>query len=158
MGKQFKIFDDDNSRSLDRYEFTKAMNEQMLGLSSEEILTVFNTFDRNRDGTIDYDEFVRALRGPMNNFRKRLVLQAFQKLDRDGSGQIDLEDIRGRYNASRHPDVIQGKKTEDEVLIEFLETFETHHNIMNSEAPDHVVTKEEFEEYYNNISSSIDND
>jgi calcyphosin len=27
MGKQFKIFDDDNSRSLDQYEFKKAMKE-----------------------------------------------------------------------------------------------------------------------------------
>lgn len=42
--------------------------------------------------------------------------------------------------------------------MEFLETFETHHNIVNSTAADHVVTKEEFEEYYNNVSSSIDND
>jgi hypothetical protein len=54
--------------------------------------------------------------------------------------------------------VIQGKKTEEDILMEFLETFEVHHNIANSTAPDHVVTKEEFEEYYNNISSSIDND
>ena len=28
----------------------------------------------------------------------------------------------------------------------------------NNDAPDHVVTKEEFEEYYNNVSASIDND
>ena len=42
--------------------------------------------------------------------------------------------------------------------MEFLETFETHHNICNSQAPDHIVTREEFEEYYNNVSSSIDND
>lgn len=28
----------------------------------------------------------------------------------------------------------------------------------NNEAPDHVVTKEEFEEYYNNVSASIDSD
>ncbi len=27
MGKQFKIFDDDNSRSLDQNEFSKAMKE-----------------------------------------------------------------------------------------------------------------------------------
>lgn len=39
-----------------------------------------------------------------------------------------------------------------------METFETHHNIRNNDAPDHIVTKEEFEEYYNNISASIDND
>jgi len=66
MGKQFKIFDDDNSRSLDVHEFKKAMKEQMLGLSEQDIINIFNVFDRNRDGTIDYDEFVRVLRGPMN--------------------------------------------------------------------------------------------
>lgn len=134
------------------------MKEQQLNLTDAEILALFNLFDRNRDGTVDYDEFIRVLRGPMNNFRKKLVLQAFSKLDKDGSGFIEIADIKGVYNASRHPDVIQGKKTEDEVLLEFLETFEAHHNICNSEAPDHVVTKEEFEEYYNNISSSVDND
>jgi hypothetical protein len=28
----------------------------------------------------------------------------------------------------------------------------------NNQAPDHVVTNEEFEEYYNNISASIEDD
>jgi len=28
----------------------------------------------------------------------------------------------------------------------------------NNNAPDHIVTKEEFEEYYNNVSASIDDD
>ncbi len=54
--------------------------------------------------------------------------------------------------------MIQGKKSEDEILLEFLETFETHHKSANSTAPDHIVTAEEFEEYYNSVSSSIDND
>ena len=158
MGKQFKIFDDDNSKSLDQYEFKKALTEQRLGLSEADIVTIFNAFDRNRDGTIDYDEFVRALRGPMNNFRRKLVQQAFKKIDKDKSGFVDYNDIKDIYNASRHPDVIQGKKTEEDILMEFLETFETHHNICESQAPDHIVTTEEFEEYYNNVSSSIDND
>ena len=39
-----------------------------------------------------------------------------------------------------------------------METFETHHSLRNNNAPDHVVTKDEFEEYYNNISASVDND
>lgn len=42
--------------------------------------------------------------------------------------------------------------------MEFLETFETQHALRNNGAPDHIVTKEEFEEYYNNVSASIDND
>jgi hypothetical protein len=39
-----------------------------------------------------------------------------------------------------------------------LETFETAHAMRNNNAPNYVVTKEEFEEYYNCISSSIDDD
>jgi len=51
-------------------------------------------------------------------------------MDKNGNGEIELEDIQGTYNARFHPDVKAGKKTEDEVLMEFLETFETHHNFL----------------------------
>ena len=94
----------------------------------------------------------------MNNFRKKLISQAFDKIDKDKSGFVDINDIKDIYNASKHPDVLSRKKTEEDILLEFLETFENHHNISNSTAPDHIVTREEFDEYYNNISSSIDND
>lgn len=94
----------------------------------------------------------------MNPARKKIVMQAFKKLDKDGGGWIDISDIRGVYNCAKHPDVIAGKKTEDQILGEFLETFETAHSMRNNDAPNHVVTKEEFEEYYNNISASIEDD
>lgn len=94
----------------------------------------------------------------MNPARQAIVMKAFKKLDRDGSGWIDISDIRGVYVANKHPDVLSGKKTEDQILQEFLETFETAHAMKNNEAPNYVVTKEEFIEYYNNISASIDDD
>lgn len=34
-----------------------------------------------------------------------------------------------KYNAKHHPDVKTGKRSEDEVLMEFLDTFEQHHAI-----------------------------
>ena len=37
-----------------------------------------------------------------------------------------MNDIRGVYNAKNHPDVKSGKKTEDDILGEFLDTFEIH--------------------------------
>lgn len=94
----------------------------------------------------------------MNPARKKVVAQCYQKLDKDGSGWVDINDLRGVYNAKKHPDLIAGKKTEDQILNEFLETFETAHSMRNNDAPNYVVTKEEFEEYYNNISASVDND
>ena len=158
LGKQFRIMDDNNSRSLDLYEFTKAMKDYMLGFSDSEIRSLYAYFDYDRSGTVDYDEFLRSIRGPLGPARRKLVGQAYGKLDRDGNGWIDINDIKGVYSAKTHPDVLQGKKSEEQILLEFLETFETHHSLRNNGAPDHVVTKEEFEEYYSNISASIDDD
>ena len=42
--------------------------------------------------------------------------------------------------------------------MEFLETFEMHHNIKHQQDRDSRITLEEFLEYYTNISVSIDND
>ncbi len=94
----------------------------------------------------------------MNSFRKKIVQAAFQKIDKDGSGILDLNDIKGVYNARNHPEVRSGKKTEDEILGEFLETFEAHHSMNGGGSRDQRVTPVEFEEYYNNVSASIDND
>jgi len=158
LAKQFRIMDDNHSMSLDKYEFSKAMADYMLGFTEGEIQTLFGYMDTDRSGLVEYDEFLRAIRGPMNQNRKRIVAKAFAILDKDGGGFIDINDIRGVYTADKHPDVISGKKTEQHILQEFLETFETAHNMRNSEASDHIVTKEEFEEYYNNVSCSIDRD
>ena len=81
-------------------------------------------------------------------------------MDKDGSGLVDINDIRQTYNAKQHPDVLKGKKTEDEILSEFLDTFEDHFADMkgHEDARDGKITKEEWIEYYNNVSMSIDRD
>jgi Ca2+-binding EF-hand superfamily protein len=158
LARQFKIMDDDNSKSLSKGEFNKAMQDFALGFSPQQCSQLFDYFDVDKGGSIDYDEFLRAIRGPMNSGRKQVVAKAFAKLDKDGNGWIDISDIRGVYNAKKHPDVLQGKKTEDDILKEFLATFEMAHSIRNNDAPNYVVTKEEFTEYYNMISCSIDDD
>ena len=150
--------DDDNSKSLDRNEFKKAVTDFRVEIPLDQIDTIFNAFDLNRDGTIDYDEFVRMIKGDLNPNRLALVKKAFTKLDKDGSGIVDIDDIKDVYNASRHPDVLAGKKTKDQILVEFLETFEMHHNIQNGEQADGRITMNEFIEYYTNISASLDND
>ena len=99
-----------------------------------------------------------AIRGELNDKRMNLVQQAFRKIDSDGSGYLDPNDIRDSYNASKHPDVLEGKKTEEQVLVEFLETFEMHLNLRDNISSDGKVSMEEFVEYYKNIACSIDND
>ena len=60
----------------------------------------------------------------MSNARKSLVTQAFRKLDRTGDGKITVEDLKGVYSAKKHPKYLNGEWTEDEVLKQFLNSFE----------------------------------
>ena len=157
MARQFKIMDYDESGELDLNEFIKAVKDFKAPIDEQDIRIVFDIFDRNNNGRIHYDEFVRSLKGKMNSFRIGLVDLAFRKLDKDGSGRVDIYDLKGVYSAKDHPDVRSGKKTEDQALSEYLETFEMHKNLAGGKN-DSVVTKEEFREYYNNISATIDDD
>ena len=123
----FKIMDDDNSKALDRQEFTKAMKDYRISSDQEEINKIFKHFDRDGNGEINYDEFLRTIVGKMNEKRRNIVTIAFKRFDQDGNGCINIEDLKGRYNAKNHPDVKSGKKTEEDVLYEFLDTFEQHY-------------------------------
>jgi len=150
--------DDDGSHTLSLPEFSKACRDFRIGVSDENVPILFSKFDANGDGTISYDEFLMEVRGPMSPGRTALVKRAFQVIDKNGNGVIEVDDIKSSYNARKHPDVLQGKRTEDSVLCEFLETFEAHHNLRTGDGADSVVTLDEFIEYYTNIASSLDND
>ena len=96
----------------------------------------------------------------MNAVRVAVVKKAFKLMDKDNSGVLDINDIRQQYNAKQHPLVKQGKKTEDEVLLEFFDTFEDHFCDMKGHADsrDGKINMNEWIEYYNNVSMSIDDD
>jgi hypothetical protein len=88
----------------------------------------------------------------MSDRRKKLIAMAFDVIDKDGSGIVEPKDIVDVYDASKHPDVLAGKKTASEVLREFLDTFDVGGEV------DGMVTRNEFENYYSNVGASIDNE
>ena len=61
----------------------------------------------------------------MNNNRKKYIRLAYEKLDINKDGLVKLDDISKIYDASRHPDVMSGKKTPDQVFVEFMKLWDT---------------------------------
>mmetsp|Transcript_11284 Transcript_11284/g.14683 ORF Transcript_11284/g.14683 Transcript_11284/m.14683 type:complete len:536 (+) Transcript_11284:329-1936(+) len=151
LGRKFRIMDDNQNGELDLDEFKKAIAEHALDWTDEQVAEVHAWFDEDNSGGISYDEFLFGLRGELNERRSQLVLQAFQILDTDKSGTIEVSDLHGRYNCSKHPKVIDGSMTENEVLTEFLNTFEYGEK-------DGKVSVDEWCRYYGHVSMSIDDD
>ena len=152
LGRVFRQMDDNGNRMLDLAEFTRGIRELGVGVSDSGAERLIDCFDADGTGSIDYEEFVRALRNPLNEARKSVVMLAFRKLDVDGSGVIEPHELLEKYDASKHPEVLSGAKSQEEILKEFVSCFEVGGDV------DGFVTKDEFLEYYENLGVSIDND
>ena len=80
----------------------------------------------------------------MSQERHALVMKAFNKFDKDGSKVINVHDLKDSYDVSKypqnsrmHPDFLSKKKTKEQILKEFLLTFEiAHSNRMGNYKPD----------------------
>ena len=152
LGRTFRALDSfDGNKKVDRSEFVVGMRENGVNLSAQEYTLLFDYFDKDRDGTVCFDEFLVGVRGSPNSRRQAMIDKAFLKFDRDGNGYVDANDLRGVYNCSHHPKVQRGEMTEDQAFREFLTSF-------NDRNRDGRVTKDEWDEYYAAVSSSIDND
>ena len=70
----------------------------------------------------------------------------FEIVDTNNDGFIDMNDFKSYFNPSRHPDVIQGKRSAEAVNYEFYDCFETHHRLCGRR--DAKVSLSEFMSFY----------
>jgi calcyphosin len=152
LSRSFRLMDDDGNGSLNLAEFRQAMRACSLDLHDGDVRLLFQYFDRDRSGAIDLGEFLVGVRDPMNDRRMAFVREAFSRMDTDGNGLLEPSDIVETYDASRHPDVLAGRKSSDDVFRDFLETFDVD-GIHNGQ-----ITWAQWVHYYHNISASIDDD
>ena len=110
-------------------------------LSDSELRLLFDHFDAGHSGSIDFEEFIQGVCDPLTERRLAPVEIAFSKLDKDGGGIVDALEIATMYDVSKHPDVISGRKTKNQVYTEFLDTFDV------GGVKDGMVTMQEFINY-----------
>ena len=158
LRRTFMLFDENKSNKLKRKEFHKFLDDYRFNIPPETEKKLFDTFDRNKSGNIDYDEFIHTLIGQMNDFRTQVVQNAFEKLDKEKKGRVPYDVIRDSYNPDKHPEVLNGKRTKEEILSKFIDLFEYHFNLLNQNKKSDSASLEEFIDFYNYISIFIDDD
>jgi Ca2+-binding EF-hand superfamily protein len=153
LAKTFQLMDTDGSGKLDADEFEACLQKAGLFLSKQEAQSLLKHFDLDGDRKVSCNEFLFQLREELSPRRLNMVQRCFAVMDRDGSGVLNSADLKGIYCAKEHPDVIAGKKSEDQVLREFLNNFEG-----TTGDRDGTVTASEFTTYYEELSMGIPND
>ena len=158
LRRTFMLLDENKSNKLKRKQFHKFLEDYRYDIPTNLEEKLFQIFDKNKTSSINYNEFISAILGKMNDFRRQIVQKAFEKLDKEKKGIISYDILRENYNVDKHPEVLNGKRTKQEVLARFIDMIEYHFNLLNHGKNKKEVTEEDFEEFYNYISIFIDND
>ena len=119
-------------------------------------------YDKDIDGYVYFVEFLTALRGEPNNERQKIINEAFNKFKKDNSDMIDIRDLKGVFNASKHPKVISGEITQEQAFDECEITQEQAFDEFSRNFNDHTgagkIQLSEWNDYYAAVSASVDND
>jgi len=157
LGLQFRLLDSDGGGSLSRAELELGLDKFMRGfgvhLSKAEIDELFKLFDVDGSGSVTYDEFLKGIRGTMGPERVAMVKLAFAQLDQRGKGAVTLEYIARIYDVSGNPLVKAGKLSKADALRAFMSQWHLAHKKHTDD-----ITLDDFLEYYDWISASIDRD
>lgn len=150
LTRTLRIMDDNGNKNLDHAELKNGLQTYGIDLPKEDMETLMHFFDRDGNGNINVTEFVCGLRPNMSGARLALVKLAFLRLDKNPDGTVTMEELHELYDTDRHPAVLKGTKTPDEVMQVFASSWDKDGN---SE-----ITEAEFIDYYKDLSASIDND
>eukprot|EP00322_Chrysochromulina_rotalis_P019186 CAMPEP_0115840642 /NCGR_PEP_ID=MMETSP0287-20121206/6877_1 /TAXON_ID=412157 /ORGANISM="Chrysochromulina rotalis, Strain UIO044" /LENGTH=402 /DNA_ID=CAMNT_0003294261 /DNA_START=20 /DNA_END=1228 /DNA_ORIENTATION=- len=155
LARNFRICDTGGSEMLNVEELGKCCNLCRLGLKPDEVNVLHSHVDVTGDGFVTFNEFVRAVRGRLSDQRRKLVVKCFEQLDRagDGNGELSVADIRPFFSIENDPRFLTGEKTEGELLQEFLQGIEGSSGDRNG-----IIGLDEWVNYYEEISSSMDDD
>lgn len=127
-------------------------------MNEREQKKLFGVFDKSGDGLISFPEFLNAIVGEINSNRKRLVTEAFHKLDTNNNGTLELDEVKDKFDATRHPDVIHGVRNAVEIKSEFYKLFGTYQESAKGFTGEKSVSLEEFIEYHQFFNSAFEND
>ncbi|KAB1270055.1 Calcyphosin-2 [Camelus dromedarius] len=152
LGKYLRQVDKEGNGLLNKADFKQALEVFDLEVSENDFESLWLILNDNDNGKVDYGEFKRAIIGEMNEYRKSFVRKAFMKLDFNKTGSVSTIDIKKCYCAKKHPQVMSGHFTEEEIKSSFLET------LKDACSKSEEVSYGEFEDYYEGLSIGIVDD
>ena len=165
--KMLSIYDRNSSGFISFDNFYTIFQTNYTSIPLSDIKSIFSLFEINNEGQINnssenkikYDLLLKSLVGNITIKRRILIQKVFNTFSKEKKNKAMISEIKNKFNASRHPDVIKGIKTENKILgefLDFLETFREYNN--NLHGFNFSMSFQEFFDFYSQISLSINDD
>ena len=122
--RMLSIYDYNHSGQISLENFTTIFLTYNLNFSISDIQNIFKQFDKEQTGSINYDLLTNNIIGQMNDRRKNIVQKVFDNFNKNDQNEVALSEIKQKYNAGRHPDVVNGRKSREEEFGDFLDKLE----------------------------------
>ena len=159
MRRSFMIDDEDNAHILTFENFYKYLNNFLIPLSRNQATALFKLYDKKNSGEIIYDNLINEIVGNLTEERKYLINLAFEKIS-GGKDTVNINVMRNKFYPGGHPDVIIGRRSEQDILSEFLDNIDYHFNLLNQgrNNDEDEITNQDFIDFYRYISVGISSD
>lgn len=123
-----------NTNKITFNDFSLVFKIQHIDLDINTLKNIFNSYsiksNGNEEAYLDFYSFIRTYKKELNENKLNAVEKAFTFIDKKGEDKVPLDVVKIKYNASNHPDVLNGKYTEDEKILEFLDCFNMCYEIL----------------------------
>ena len=112
-------------------DFINVLKIQHINFNIDDYQRIFNSFSNNK--FLDFYSFIRNYKKELNDKKLSVVEKVYSKLDSKGTDRVPLDFIKLKYNANNHPEVISGKKNEEDKLMEFLDCFSLCYDLLGND-------------------------
>jgi hypothetical protein len=144
----------------------KIMKLNLINFDADEFKDIFNYFSMNSNNKyLDYTFFIRFFKKELNETKLNIVEKIFLSLQYENANEdedVPLIQIKNKYKAKNHPEVVSGIKTENEKIKEFKECFDINYNIFNSrkclDKKEKMVDFDMFANFYEYVSFIYEGD
>ena len=147
---------DINNKFVNFETFCKSLNDSNIHIENFYCQDFFNYLTNNNfNKSILIEDILNIIKGESSQFRKNIIINKFYEMESSKRGIIETGVLLKIFNAKNHPEVLLGRKSENEIFNEFIYTFDIFKKLYNLSS---VITVNDFVEYYKAISASIDSD
>ena len=147
-------------------DFVNVLEIQHINLSNSDMKDLFNIFaSKNNPNFLNFSAFIRNYKMQLNENKLSCVEEAFSNIDTNENDKVPLNLIKKKFKANNHPDVLNGLRKEEDIILEFLDCFNINYEILNLDSKNKNENNEQkyidfeiFANFYEYVSFIYPND